>query len=389
MGNSSLNALTPESGTIRNSILNIRHQELGCKLDGETWNNMPIPWRYHTNPYDEVIAVRTRAGLYDISALNIVNVSGPAALTVLDQLVAIDVSNLEPGTSRLAAQVNEKGALVDDIMVICDGKEQYRLSHGSGATQQTLARLAEGMDVTIEQDMDVHILSLQGPRSIDVLRSADALDPPHMAIDLAKLPYFKHIETKLFGCDVKIARGGYSGERGYEVYCHADDAIHLWDSILEKGHPYGVMAASWDSLDLTRVEAALLFYPYDMPEGDTTPWEVNLGWCVDLDKPGNYIGKEALLKLRGRERFKQVGLECQSSEAVEAGARIIKDGREIGVVTSACYSRYLMKSLAMVHVKPEFSQLGTQVVISGETPVEAHVVKTPFYDPMRLRTHPE
>ncbi|GAB4303850.1 MAG: aminomethyltransferase family protein [Methylophaga sp.] len=366
----------------RNSALNVRHRELGSKLDGETWNGMPIPWSYHTDPHDEVVAVRTRAGLYDVSALNIVNVTGPAALQVLDQLVAIDVTELEPGTSRLAAEVNEEGALVDDIMVICDAKDSYRVSHGSGATQETLARLAEGKDVTIEQDYDVHILSLQGPLSIDVLN-------PEVDVDLAKLPYFRHVETELFGRKVIIARGGYSGERGYEVYCSAEDAVHLWDSILEKGHPYGVIPASWDSLDLTRVEAALLFFPYDMPEGDTTPWEVNMHWCVDLNKKGDYIGKAALQKLKGRERIKQVGLLCQSTEAMEAGAKIIKDGKEIGVVTSASFSRYLMQSIAMAHVKPEFSQLGTQVVVAGNTPVKAHVVKTPFYDPMRLRTHPD
>lgn len=381
MSNTSPSNTEAEPVVTRNSVLNGRHRELGCKLDDVIWG-MPIPQHYHTDPHDEVIAVRTRAGLYDVSALNIVNVSGPAALKVLDQLVAIDVTELEPGTSRLAAEVNEEGALIDDIMIICDGKDQYRISHGGGSTQEMLAKLAEGEDVNIEQDFDVHILSLQGPRSVDVL-------DPEVDVNLSKLPYFKHVNTQLFGCDVIISRGGYSGERGYEVYCSANDAVHIWDSILEKGHPYGVMPASWDSLDLTRVEAALLFYPFDMPEGDTTPWEVNMHWCIDQNKKGDYIGKQALLKLKGRERFKQAGLVCQSSEAMPEGAKIIKDGKEIGVVTSASYSRYLMQSIAMVHIKAEFSQLGTQVVVAGSTPVKATVVKTPFYDPMRLRTHPE
>lgn len=365
----------------RNSVLNERHRQLGCKLDESIWG-MPIPQSYHTDPYAEVIAVRTRAALYDVSALNIVNVQGPAALKVLDKLVAIDVTELEPGTSRLAAEVNEEGALVDDIMIICDAKDSYRISHGGGNTQETLAKLAEGQDVTIGQDFDVHILSLQGPRSIDIL-------DPEVDIALNDLPYFKHVETTLFGRDVILARGGYSGERGYEVYCSANDAVHIWDGIMEKGQKYGVMAGSWDSLDLTRVEAALLFYPFDMPEGDTTPWEVNMHWCVDLNKKGDYIGKQALLKLKGRERFKQAGLVCQSSEAMPAGAKILKDGKEVGVVTSAVFSRYLMQSIAMVHIKAEFSGLGTQVVVAGDSPVKAHVVKTPFYDPMRLRTHPE
>jgi len=377
-----MNNPLPKETTTRNSVLNVRHKELGSTLDGETWNGMPIPWSYHTDVNDEVVAVRTRAGLYDVSGLNIVNVSGPAALKILDKLVTIDVTKLEPGTSRLAGEVNEEGALVDDIMVICDDKEHYRLSHGSGATQQTLAELAKGEDVTVEQDYDVHILSLQGPRSIDIL-------DPELDFDLAQLPYFKHINTTLFGRDVVIARGGYSGERGYEVYCSAADAVYLWDMILEKGQPFGAIPASWDSLDLTRVEAALLFFPFDMPEGDTTPWEVNMDWCVDLDKPGDYIGKDAVLKLKGRERFKQIGLECMTNQAVEIGAKLLIDGKEVGVITSAIYSQYLMKSIAMAHIKPQYSQLGTAVTIDSDKPVKANIVKMPFYDPMRMRTHPK
>lgn len=367
----------------RNSILNGRHVALGSKLDGDTWNDMPIPWSYSTDAHDEVVAVRSRAGLYDVSALNIVNVSGPDAEAVLDRLVAIDVTRMQPGTSRLAAEVDENGALCDDIMIIRDSKTEFRVSHGSGKTPQQLAQLAKGKDVKITPDHDVHILSLQGPKSLDILA-------PLVGIKLAELPYFKHEKTTLFGCDVYVARGGYSGERGYEVYCAAKDAIHLWDSILEAGKPFGAIAASWNSLELTRMEAGLLFFPFEMPEGDTTPWEVNMGWGVDLDKKGDYTGKSAVLKLRGRERVKHTGLVCDSAEAPAAGAKIYKDGREIGVVTSGSFSRYLMLSIAMVHVKPEFSQVGTQVdVMSGGRTLKGRIARTPFYDPMRLRTHPD
>ena len=367
---------------LRNSILNVRHKELGSLLNGDTWNNMPIPWSYKSDADEEVIAVRTRAGLYDVSALNILNVSGPDATAVLDQLVTIDVTKMEPGTSRLAAEVDETGALCDDIMVICDAPNQFRLSHGSGATPQQLEKLSQGKNVQIAADLDVHILSLQGPKSLEVLN-------PHLDFDLETLPYFRHLDAKLFGCDIKIARGGYSGERGYEVYCSADDAIHLWDMILEKGQPFGVIAASWDSLDLTRVEAGLLFFPYEMPEGDTTPWEVNMGWGVDLDKPGDYIGKAAVLASKGKERFKQAGIICMTAEAVEPGSRITHDGKDIGVVTSSSYSNYLMQSLALVHLHPDHLAIGTQLMVEGKQPVKAYVAKMPFYDPMRLRTHPE
>lgn len=367
---------------LRNSILNVRHKELGSSLDGETWNDMPIPWRYHSDPNDEVVAVRTRAGLYDVSALNILIVNGPDARAAVEQLVTIDVTKMQPGSSRLAAEVDHSGALCDDIMVICDGPENFRLSHGSGSTPSQLEKIVKGKNVDIAPDLDVHILSLQGPKSLEILN-------PHLSFDLKQLRYFRHVDAKLFGCEIKIARGGYSGELGFEIYCRADDAIHIWDMILEKGRIFGVMPASWDSLDLTRIEAGLLFFPYEMPEGDTTPWEVNMGWGVDLDKSDDYIGKAAVLASKGKERFKQAGIICRSSEAVEPGSRITHNGRDIGVVTSASYSKYLMQSLALVHLHPDYLAAGTQLVVEDKQPVKAYVAKIPFYDPMRLRTHPE
>jgi aminomethyltransferase len=365
----------------RNSVLNERHRQLGSLLDGETWNNMPLPWSYSTNAHDEVVATRTCAGLYDVTALNLINVSGKDAASVLDQLVSIEISRLKPGSARLAAEVDEQGALVDDIMVIRDGEEAFRLSHGGGKTKEHLACLAEGKDVKIEPDLDVHILSLQGPKSLQILS-------PHAAPGLETLPYFQHISTTLFGISVIISRGGYSGELGYEVYCASKDAVFLWDQILAAGKPFGAMAASWNALELTRIEGALMFFPFEMPEGDTTPWEVNMSWAIDLDKKGNYIGKDALLKLRGRERIKLAGIICDVPHAVEAGSKLWIGSQEVGVVTSASYSRYLMQSLALVHLLPAYTALGTRVMVKG-TKAEcfATVVKTPFYDPLRQRTH--
>lgn len=367
----------------RNSVLNERHRQLGSKLDGDTWNNMPIPWSYNRDAHEEVIATRTRAALYDVSALNIVQVSGPDAEAVLDQMLAIDITRLKPGTARLSAEVNESGALVDDIMVMRDAADRFRVSHGSGATPQTLARLAEGKQVEIVSDQDVHILSLQGPLSRDVLA-------PHVAGDLAGLPYFNHFPTTIFGKKVIIGRGGYSGELGYEVYCSRADAVFLWDSILEAGKPFGVIPASWNALELTRVEGGLLFFPFEMPEGDTTPWEVNMDWAVDLDKKADFIGKQALAHLKGRERVKQAGLHVDHHAAVEAGAPIFDGSQQVGVVTTASYSRLLMQSLAMVHLKPTHLKLGTSLTVRSQSgDFKATVVRTPFYDPRRLRTHPE
>lgn len=363
----------------RQSALNARHRELGSALDGDTWNRMPVPWRYRRDPQEEVVAVRTAAGLYDISALNTLRVSGPDAEAVIDRMVAIDVTRLRPGQARLAAIVNEQGALTDDLMVVRDGADRFRLSHGSGNTAEQLASLAAGRQLSWEQDYDIHILSLQGPRSADVLQK-------HIDTKLAELPYFEHRETRAFGIPVTISRGGYSGEQGFELSCAAADVVALWDAILREGAEFGTIPCSWESLDIARIEAALLFFPYDMPEGDTTPWEVKLGWMVDADKKADYVGKAAVLAARGKERFFQAGAVVQHDAAVAGGSRIFAGGNDVGVVTSAIFSRYLMKSIALVHLEPGFNALGVAIEIDSDGRRHRAIVsQTPFYDPMRLR----
>jgi aminomethyltransferase len=368
---------------MRNSILNGRHVSLGSKLDGDTWNDMPIPWSYKTDPNDETVAVRSCAGLFDVSALNLVDVTGADAEAVLNAMVAKDITKLKVNAGTIAVEMNEAGELCDDIMIIRLGDTEFKVSHGSGKTPENLKLLSAGKNIKIQKDDDTHVLSLQGPKSLEILT-------PHVGIILSELPYFGFVKTTIFGIDVIIGRGGYAAERGYEVYSAAKDTITIWDKILEIGKPFGVVPASWNCLELTRVEGALQFFPFEMPEGDTTPWEAGLGWAVDIDKSAEYTGKAAVLRSKDRARVKQIGLICQSATAVEVGSKIMKDGVEVGVVTSSSYSQYLMLSIAMAHIKPEYSEIGTAVEVLGKKMTcNARVAQTPFYDPMRLRTYPE
>lgn len=364
----------------RQSILNERHRELGSKLE-ESWNDMAIPQHYATDPYLETEAVRYRAGLFDVSALKIIDISGKDALAFLNTLLTADIARIPAGRSMISSIVDDEGGLIDDVLVYVEGDGTFRLSHGGGALEEALPVVAEGFDVTFTRDNDVHILSLQGPAALDILA-------PHTPMDLKSLPYFGHGRTTLFGVPVSLARGGYSAERGYEVFCAAKDAVALWDKILEAGKPFGAMAVSWDCLDIVRVEGGLLFFPFDMPHKDTTPFEVLMDWSVDLSKP-DFRGKAALIARKGTERTHQAGLDVLAPKAITPGARIFKDGAEVGVVNSTTYSRHLMKSLALVSLKPDFTALGTAVTVQdGTESFEANVVRTPFYDPMRLRTHP-
>jgi aminomethyltransferase len=362
---------------LRFNALYDRHKALGASFEEPLWN-MGVPWLYHADPNDEHVAVRTRVGLWDVSCLRVINIQGPDALTVLNTMQAADVSMLKPGQSRLGCLVNEQGALTDDFLVYCDGPDRYRATHGDGDAEEVIREVATGKDVEIARDDDVHVLSVQGRKSLELLA-------PHAEIDLASLPYFNHKPSTLFGKKVLISRAGYSHERGYEVFCASNDAVELWDSILREGERFGVMPCSFTCLDLCRVEGGLLFYPFDMPEGDTTPWEVGMDWAVDLDK-GEFRGRQALQEKRDKPRVKQTGLICKSDQAVEADAKLYKDGREVGVVTTPAYSRYLMQSLALVHVKPDFAARGTEMEVRGpKVSCKAYVWQPPFYDPLRLR----
>ncbi|MFG1212945.1 aminomethyltransferase family protein [Xanthobacter flavus] len=364
----------------RLSALSDRHRALGTAFEA-SWNDMPVPQNYASDTYDEVIAVRTAAGLFDVSALRIIDVAGKEALAVLNETCTSDISKIVPGASSLTSVVDENGSLIDDVLIYCDGPDAYRISHGGGSLEDILPGVAAGRDVTFTKDNDVHIMSLQGPKALDILN-------PNTPFALETLPYFGHQRTTLFGRPVSIARSGYSGERGYEVFCAAADAVALWDAILAAGKPVGAMAVSWSCLDVVRVEGGLLFFPYDMPQGDTTPWEVGLGWTVDLSKPA-FRGRDALVRRKGQERVAQVGVEIDHHAAVEPGAKLFRDGKEVGLVNSTAYSRYLMRSLALAHVTPDLAGFGTELEVRGADGVlAARVVKTPFYDPLRLRTHP-
>lgn len=355
-----------------------RHTALGSDMS-TAWNDMAIPQNYATDPYVETAVTRYKAGLIEVTALNLLLVKGARALEMLNYMLTSDVTKAAPGDSHISNIVNENGGLVDDVLVYCLEPNVFRISHGSGATGETLKKLAPKYDVTVEHD-DTHVLSLQGPLSAAILQ-------PHTPLDLDKLGYFKHAPTTLFGKPVTLARGGYSGERGYEVFCKREDAVFFWDKILEVGKPFGVMPVSWTCLDTVRVEGGLLFFPFDMPHTDTTPWEVKADWTVDLSKP-DFIGKAALAASKGKERSVITGLEVWHTAAITPGAKVKAGGRDVGVVTSTVYSQHLMKSLAMAQIDKAHTALGTALEIEEDgKSYPATVVRMPFYDPMRVRTH--
>ncbi len=361
----------------RTSALASRHSALGSGL--EDWNGMGTAWEYSSDANDEHDAIRDAAGMFDMSPLKKVRVTGSDALAVLNHLHSRDLTRLAPGQSAYGAVLTEKGTVADDAIAFCDGPNEWLLVHGSGASMALLAESAAGHDVDFELDDDLHIISLQGPKALPLL---DADSPA----DLEALRYFHHLDTTLFGHTCMVSRTGYSGERGYEIFASAEVVGPIWDSILEAGADQGVMPASFTALDKVRVEAALLFYGYDMTD-QHFPSEVGLGWA--LSKNGaDYRGKDAALAAVGSERFILAGIVIEHSDLVGGGEILRIAGKDVGVVNSPAYSHRLGKSLALGHIEPATNVENTAIEVVGDGVAYSAIIGTlPFFDPGKTRTH--
>ena len=361
----------------RKSALASRHTALGSGL--EDWNDMGTAWSYDSDPNDEHDAIREAAGMFDMSPLKKVFVRGPEAARVVDHVITRDMTSIDPGQSAYGSILTEQGTVCDDAIIANNGSNEWMHCHGSGESMERLQESAAGFNVDIELDDDLHNVSLQGPKALQLL---DA----HTPIDLGAMPYFHHQATELFGHRCRISRTGYSGERGYEIFAGAAVVGDIWDQILGHGAELGVMPCSFASLDKVRIEAALLFFGYDMT-AEHTPWEVGLGFTVNRNK-GDFRGKQAVLESEGKERFLAAGIAVEHDAALAGGETLHLDGEEVGVINSPCWSHRMNKSLALVHLRPDASAPGTRLQVKSEDfSGNAVVERIPFFDPGKSRTH--
>lgn len=367
----------------RASALAHRHAEIGGEL--EDWNGMGTAWFYDHTPERakaDYEAIRTKAGLMDVSGLKKVHVVGADAAYVIDRVTTRNVEKIAPGRSTYASILNAEGKFIDDCIIYHIAVNSWLVVHGTGTGMEQLASVAAGKNCEILFDDDLHDMSLQGPVSVDLL----AEEIP----GIRDLAYFGLMQTRLYGRDVMISRTGYTGERGYEIFCRGKDATHLWDSILEAGKDKGVRPVQFSTLDMLRIESYLLFYPGDNSEtfpfddepcGDTL-WELGLDFTVSPDKIG-FIGSENHYALKGKERFKIYGIQLTDSMAqMDMGARVMQDGTDIGVITYGLSSELNDYSVAIARIAPAAAKPGTKlsVVQLDGTTLAATAEEMPFYD---------
>jgi len=350
---------------------------LGSKL--EDWSGMGTAWTYDKDIYAEHIAVRTKAGLMDVSGLKKVHVVGPHAMAVLDYITTRDLTKVYPGKSVYACMLNDRGMFTDDCIVFRTGPNSWLLVHGSGSGHEEVVKAAMGRNVAVLFDDDLHDLSLQGPLAVDFLAE-------HVP-GIRDLKYFHHMPATLFGAPVMISRTGYTGERGYEIFVRGEDAPMVWDTILDKGRSMGIIPVCFSVLDMLRVESYLLFYPYDnsqmypfadQPPGDSL-WELGLEFTVSPGKTG-FRGFEEHYKLKGKERFKIFGVLVDADGPTDLGDEIWADGKKVGVITCPCYSKLTNRSMAIARLDVPYAKQGTPLEIRGANVKAKAIAHTITFD---------
>jgi aminomethyltransferase len=364
----------------RFSTLVDRHRALGSNL--EDWSGMGTAWSYEKGDADaEYMAIRTKAGLMDVSGLKKVHITGSAASHVIERATTRNMEKLMPGRSVYAAMLNDAGKFIDDCVIYRMGPNSFMVVHGSGQAHEQLTMAATGRDVSIRFDDNLHDLSLQGPLAVDYLEK-------HIP-GVRQLNYFNQMQTSLFGKPIMLSRTGYTGERGYEIFCRGQDAVMIWDRILDEGKSMGIIPCRFTTLDMLRTESYLLFFPFDNSEmypfenegpGDTL-WELGLDFTVSPGKTG-FRGAEEHYRLKGRERFKIWGLKLDGKNVPGNGAPVMRGGKKVGVVTQAMYSPLNKWNIAIARLPVDCANDGTKLTVNcathGEIAATTHSM--PFYD---------
>jgi aminomethyltransferase len=351
-----------------------RQKELGAKtVEFGGWD-MPVQY---TGIIDEHMATRNAAGLFDISHMGQINVSGADALSFLQSIATQDVASIPEGFANYSLLCYPDGGIVDDIFIYHLPGYYLVVVNASNTDKDFvwMQQHVDGFAVELENvSAETTMLALQGPRAEAILgRVTD--------MDIEALPFHGVTPGRLFG-DVPaiIARTGYTGEDGFELFFGNEHALRVWDGLLEAGRPDGLKPVGLGARDSLRFEPKLALYGHEISES-VNPYEAGLGWVVKLDK-GPFAGREALRQIKeaGPHR-KLVGLEMVGRGIARAGYRVTTtEGEQAGEVTSGMPAPSIGKNLALALVRTEVAKAGSELdVIIRDKPVRAKVVKTPFY----------
>jgi aminomethyltransferase len=354
--------------------LHDRHVALGASMVEFAGYDMPIQY---SNMRDEHTAVRRRAGIFDLSHMGEVRISGAAAVDAVQQLITNDLDRIGPGRAQYTAMCRDDSGIIDDLIVYRGVEECYIVVNASRRAvdvEWMRAHLREGA-ILDDQSDETALIAVQGPQAVSVVA------PLVSGVDVAGLrPFSFGWGASVAGIDgVVVSRTGYTGEDGVELYVPAAHAGTVWDALIEAGRAVDMLPCGLGARDTLRLEAGLRLYGQDMDE-NVDPISAGLGWVVRLDKP-SFIGCEALRRIKeAGTPYRFVGLRMSGRAIARHGMPVLSGGEQVGEVTSGTYSFTLGTGIAMAYVRTEVaeSQAPLSVDIRG-VHAAAEQVALPFY----------
>ena len=336
-----------------------------------------MPLRYASETAEHQ-AVRRAAGLFDLSHMGEIRLSGPGAGAALDYALTGYLSTLRPGRARYTMICADDGGVLDDLVVYRQDEDEFLVIANAANTDVVLTQLrdrASGRDAQVtDATGDYALVAIQGPEAAGILA------PLVGGLDLGAIKYYAGAFGEVAGRRAWVARTGYTGEDGFEVFCRPEDAEPIWSALVAQGTPAGLVPAGLAARDTLRLEAGMPLYGNELGP-DVTPFEAGLGRVVKFDKPGEFVGREALAARAASGPVKHlVGLTIQSRRIARHGYPVLADGQTCGIVTSGAPSPTLSAPIAMAYLEPGAGQ-GDQVLtvgIRGEA-VPARLTDLPFY----------
>jgi len=365
---------------LRRTPLHAEHRRLGAKLVSFAGFEMPV--QYPTGIQAEHRAVRECAGLFDVSHMGEFEVSGAEALALLQELTPNDVARLTPGKAHYTAFLNDRGGVIDDLILYRLGEELFLLvvnASNAALDWEWLQGHATRFEVeVVDRSEETALLALHGPRAAEILEQVvdggvGEVRPVHL------------VEGRVAGVSARIARTGYTGEDGFELFLPAAEATSVWRRLLEVGAPLGLLPVGLGARDTLRLEMGYPLHGNDL-DPEHTLLEGGLRWVAKLDK-GPFLGREVLLRQaeEGLERS-LVGLRLLERGFPRAGYSVIAEGREIGSLTSGTVSPTLGEGIGMAYLPTPFAREGTRVRVRiRDRDLQAEVVRPPFYRGGSLR----
>ena len=353
-----------------------------------------LPTCYRNNgAIEEYYACREKAIVTDLSPLRKFEVLGPDAEALMQWTLTRNIRKLAVGQVVYSAMCYPHGGMMDDGTLLRLGKDNFRWIGGDGYGGIWLREEAKrlGYKVWIKSSTDqLHNIAVQGPKCRNILK--EIIWAPPTQPSLEEVGWFRFTIGRIGdhnGIPIMVSRTGYTGELGYEVWCHPQDALSVWDAIWEAGQPHGLMPLGLDALDMVRIEAGLVFAGYEFCD-QTDPFEAGIGFTVPLKtKEDDFVAKQTLINRKTNPQRKLVGLELQGNEPGSHGDCVRAGRAQVGIITSGMLSPILRKNIALCRMDVAYSEIGTEVEVGKldghQKRIPAYVVPFPFYDPEKTR----